>query len=107
MPLLSNSFFMFGARGTGKSSLLKVLFSNEPQIRWIDLLDDSAARRFLLNPRLLETETANDLDEKSWIVIDEVQKVPALLDYVHRLIETKGIRFALTGSSARALARVS
>jgi len=104
-PLLSNSFFLFGGRGTGKSSLLKELFKSDPPSLWLDLLDEETARRYMLNPGLLEEQTAHGFNARSWVVIDEVQRVPPLLNIVHRLIEKKKIKFALTGSSARKLKR--
>jgi len=101
-PLVSNSFFLFGSRGTGKSTLLETLFAGKPTL-WIDLLDAEEARRYLLHPELLEERAPRD--GKTWVVIDEVQRVPALLNHVHRLIEKRKIKFALTGSSARKLKR--
>lgn len=103
-PIKSNSYFLFGSRGTGKSSLLKELFNEDKSTIWLDLLDEDLARRLLLKPKLLE-EYCQKLNKNSWVVIDEIQKVPALLDTVHRLIEKKQLRFALTGSSARKLKR--
>jgi predicted AAA+ superfamily ATPase len=97
------SFFLFGARGTGKSTLLKVAFVHQPKL-WIDLLDPNTEEEYQLNPMLLE-ERALDFPRNTWIVIDEVQKCPKLLDVVHRLIENRGLRFALTGSSSRKLKR--
>lgn len=94
------SFFLFGARGTGKSTLLRQFF--KPQdAHVIDLLTEE--ERFATDPRalLLEAEQI----KKPWIVIDEIQKLPHLLDHVHALIETKRWKFALTGSSARKLKR--
>lgn len=103
-PLLSNSFFLFGSRGTGKSTLLKrVLGPVEPL--WFDLLDEDEARHFLMRPKLLEERIPQDYPPGSWVVIDEIQKIPALLDLVHRLIENRKLNFALTGSSARKLKR--
>ena len=100
-PLLSNSFFLFGSRGTGKSTLLQEIFKGKKTL-WIDLLDDEEARQYLLRPALLEERVPAD---GSWVVIDEVQRVPSLLNYVHRLIEKRKTKFALTGSSARKLKR--
>ncbi len=66
------------------------------------MLDDEEARQYLLRPALLEERVPAD---GSWVVIDEVQRVPSLLNYVHRLIEKRKTKFALTGSSARKLKR--
>ncbi|MBI3930373.1 MAG: ATP-binding protein [Armatimonadetes bacterium] len=98
-PLLSRSFFLFGARGTGKSTLLRQLFAGRGDVFWIDLLDPVQEEGFALDPARLERLGGG----YEWIVIDEVQKLPKLLDLVHRLIESRGIKFALTGSSARKL----
>lgn len=95
------SHFLFGPRGTGKSSLIQHSLGKEAFI--IDLLHSETYMRLTDNPSLLESMIA--LDEKPFIVIDEIQRVPELLNEVHRLIENKGIRFLLTGSSARKLKR--
>lgn len=89
------SHFLFGPRATGKSSLVKEQLHNA-QI--FDLLDSDIYDRFLRRPKSLSEEIDNDL-----VVIDEIQKLPRLLDEVHRLIETKKIKFLLTGSNARKL----
>ena len=92
------SLFLFGPRATGKSTLLKTTF---PEAKWFDLLDAQTFGRLLRKPGLLAEETqAHEL-----IVIDEIQKLPALLDEVHRLIASRNQRFILTGSSARKLKR--
>lgn len=96
-PLKSKSFFLFGPRGTGKTTWLR---QNYPSSFYIDLLSSENYRLLLGNPSRLETLIPND--SKS-VVIDEVQKIPALLDEVHRLIENKKLTFILTGSSARKL----
>jgi predicted AAA+ superfamily ATPase len=102
-----NSFFLFGARGTGKTSLLEEQYPRSEAL-WIDLLDPKEERRFAGNPGLLsERISARDAKKNSWVVIDEVQKIPALLDVVHHEIESRGVLFALTGSSARKLRRGS
>lgn len=104
-PLQSSSFFLFGARGTGKSTLLKQLFAAESPL-WIDLLDPEQENRYAVRPGELLEQIRAGL-QSDWVVIDEVQKVPALLDVVHAAIEAHGVRFALTGSSARKLKRSS
>lgn len=101
-PPKSHSFFLFGARETGKTSLLSRLF-NADEALFIDLLDSDYLSRLQANPGEL-----NDIlkaNTKPWCIIDEVQKVPAVLDIVHSHIEKKKIKFALTGSSARKLKR--
>ena len=98
----SSSFFLFGARGTGKSTLLKQSFEND-QCLWIDLLNPEVEERLLQKPMTLKELWASQ--KKPWVVIDEVQKLPKLLDVVHAMIENEGVKFALTGSSARKLKR--
>jgi uncharacterized protein len=93
-----HSVFIFGPRGTGKTSWLKESFKDA---LYFDLLHNKTYTEFLGNPSLLETRIPSSY--RSWVIIDEIQKIPALLDEVHRLIETKKIKFILTGSSARAL----
>jgi predicted AAA+ superfamily ATPase len=98
----SNSFFLFGARGTGKSSLLRKLFSDTEAV-WVDLLDPELCDRLSAYPnRLLDMI---DGQNKKWVVIDEIQKVPQLLEIVHQKIFKKEFLFALTGSSARKIKR--
>ena len=98
-----NSFFLFGARGTGKTTLLKELpFLNNAL--YIDLLDADQEEQYALRPGLL-IEQAEAMDEGEWIIIDEIQKLPKLLDHVHIIVTKKDIRFALTGSSSRKLKR--
>lgn len=96
-----NSLFLWGARQTGKSTLLKVLF---PKARYYDLLNASLYRSLIRNPSLLR-EQLMLLPQGSIIIIDEIQKVPDLLDEVHWLIHNRGLRFILSGSSARKLRR--
>ncbi|MBI2027006.1 MAG: ATP-binding protein [Deltaproteobacteria bacterium] len=98
------SFFLFGPRGSGKSTLLRKTFQGMPNLLWLDLLDTEQEARFQSHPGELLNLTAS-LKPKSWVVIDEVQKAPKLLDLVHKLIEEKGLLFALSGSSARKLKR--
>lgn len=96
------SFFLLGPRGTGKSTLIKDHF---PDALYVDLLLPDVYRAYLAKPeRLRELVQANT--GKTVIVLDEVQKVPELLDVVHSLLEEKkGRQFILTGSSARKLKR--
>lgn len=97
----NQSFFLFGPRGTGKSTFLKKIY---PKAVFYDLLLTDEMRRFSQRPQVLVDETAH-LKAGDWVVIDEIQKVPGLLDSVHYLIEEKKVNFALSGSSARKLKR--
>ena len=94
------SFFLLGPRGTGKSSWITRQF---PHGLLIDLLAAETFNDLLACPGRLETWIPAGFDD--WILIDEIQKIPALLDEVHRLIERQHRRFVLTGSSARKLKR--
>jgi len=95
-------FFLFGPRGTGKSTWLRETCQ---RALWIDLLDPETQRRFQARPERLRELIAGH-PEATEVVIDEVQKVPALLDVVHGLVEgERPLRFVLTGSSARKLRR--
>lgn len=104
IPTKSNSFFLFGPRGSGKTTLLKRLFDPD-EAMFIDLLNPVEEDLFLRDPAELERRAKTVKDYKKWIVIDEIQKLPRLLDTVHRLIENDGFYCALTGSSARKLKR--
>lgn len=96
------SFFLFGPRGTGKSTWLKEKY---PGALWIDLLELDQLRIYSAAPERLREAIAAHSDVKV-VVIDEVQKVPEILSVVHAIIEEKkGIQFVLTGSSARKLRR--
>lgn len=96
----NQSFFLFGARGTGKSTLLKQQFSQKHTL-WIDLLDPEEEDKYSRNPRDLYAEVLALSDEVSHVVIDEIQKIPKLLDVVHKLIEETSKKFVMTESSAR------
>lgn len=94
------SFFLFGPRGTGKSTWLK---GNYPDALWIDLLEPETYRSLSARPERLSELVLGNRDKKV-VVIDEVQKIPELLSLVHALIERdKNRHFILTGSSARKL----
>ena len=93
--LNKKSFFLFGPRGTGKTTLIQQSLKN---FKLYDLLDSETYKRLLKRPKLLEEENKKN----KLIVIDEIQKQPHLLDEAHRLIQ-KNYRFLLTGSSARKL----
>lgn len=98
----NNSFFLFGARGTGKTHLLRDRFSAQIH-HYIDLLNPEQNELFNLRPNALKEQLAALKPDVEWIVIDEIQKAPKLLDIVHQQIETTRLKFALTGSSARKL----
>ncbi|MBP5420659.1 MAG: ATP-binding protein [Bacteroidales bacterium] len=98
---LEDSIFLWGARQTGKSTLLKMQF---PNASYYDLLKSDEYLRLSGRPALLREE-CEMLREGDVVIIDEVQKLPVLLDEVHWLIENKGLRFILCGSSARKLKR--
>jgi predicted AAA+ superfamily ATPase len=104
-PSKSQSFFIFGARGTGKSTYLKKQFGTD--FHYINLLEDKWESRYLSNPDLLKSDLQALKPQPKWVVIDEVQKIPKILDVVHDLIETENYKFVLTGSSARKLRRGS
>jgi len=95
---LNKSFFLFGPRGTGKTTLLK---KKCPKAFYLDLLNMKNYQDLLANPNLLAKLIPDNFNE--WIIIDEIQKIPELLNEVHRLIEEKKYKFILTGSSARNL----
>jgi predicted AAA+ superfamily ATPase len=96
------SYFLFGPRGTGKSTWLREQYTNA---LWVDLLRPAEERAFSMKPELL-TERLLARPDVETVVIDEVQKVPKILDEVHHLIESrKDIQFILTGSSSRKLRR--
>lgn len=97
----NESVFFFGARQTGKTTLLKELF---PDVRYYDLLKSDEFERFSRRPWLLREELQDGHDGEL-VIIDEIQKLPVLLDEVHWLIVNRGLRFILTGSSARKLRR--
>lgn len=102
LPNLLNkkSYFLFGPRATGKSFLIRTQFPEKTAI--LDLLESDLYLRLNMNPGELESIIMG-YPNHSIAIIDEVQRIPELLHEVHRLIENKGIRFLLTGSSARKL----
>ncbi len=103
----TQSFFMFGARGVGKSSWIQKHFQDVNNVLWIDLLKSEWEDELIKNPDYLIKVVSEQKKKPSWVCIDEVQKIPKLLDIVHYLIESQKIKFALTGSSARKLKRGS
>lgn len=97
------TFFLWGPRQAGKTTLLRQRY---PDVTWVDLLKADEFRRYVTRPELLRQEIeAAGPDVTRQVVIDEIQKVPALLDEVHWLIENRGLNFALCGSSARKVRR--
>jgi predicted AAA+ superfamily ATPase len=98
------SFFLFGARGTGKTHLLKARYAGT-SAWYIDLLNPDLARRYGVQPTQLLYELEGRRPTPEWVIIDEVQKAPALLDLVHQRIESHRQNFILSGSSARKLKR--
>ncbi len=96
----SKSFFLFGPRGTGKTTWVKVAF---PKAIYIDLLEAGLFNTLLANPQRVENLIPENF--KDWVIIDEVQRVPELLNEVHRLIEKYKYKFILTGSNARKIKR--
>lgn len=96
--LKSKSCFLFGPRQCGKTSLVRETL---PGACVFDLLSGDTFRRLARNPGYMEETCVGTAP----VVIDEIQKMPSLLDEVHRLIESRGMRFLLTGSSARKLRR--
>ena len=98
---LDGSIFLFGARQTGKSTILRQQFPNSI---YLDLLDTSLKNRFFKKPSLLY-EMLNEEKEGTLVIIDEIPEVPELLNEVHRLISERGLTFILCGSSARKLKR--
>ena len=111
-PAGDETFFLWGPRQTGKSTLLRKSY---PDARWIDLLKADDFRRYAARPELLRQEMEAERTRRGGqagasrlsrqIVVDEIQKVPALLDEVHWLMERRGCCFALCGSSARKVRR--
>lgn len=95
------SSFLFGARQTGKSTILRRQF---PNAVFIDLLDSELRLRFQRRPSLFY-EMLRTKEPNSIVVIDEIPEVPELLNEVHRLISERGLIFILCGSSARKLKR--
>ena len=99
-PPPQQSFFLFGPRGVGKTAWAHEQF---PDALFFDLLDHQTYTQLLAAPERLGDRIPQG--HKGWVVVDEVQRVPEVLDEVHRLIESRRLRFVLTGSSARKLRR--
>ena len=96
------SLLLFGPRQTGKTTLLKSQF---PQSTYYNLHKASVYSRFIQRPQLLREEILAQHKIQQPIILDEIQKLPSLLDEVQTLIDELGVRFILTGSSARKLKR--
>ena len=101
-PSKSQSFFLFGPRGSGKSTFLETYLSDEEKVVF-DLLNFELANELISYPNNLLNRLEPFRGKKKWVIIDEVQKAPQLLDLVHKLIKEKQFKFVLTGSSARKL----
>lgn len=99
-PPPRQSFFLFGPRGVGKTAWLKARF---PEAMFFDLLDSETYTRLLASPARLGDQVPAGY--RGWVVLDEIQRLPDLLNEVHRLIEARRLRFVMTGSSARKLRR--
>lgn len=97
--LPDQSFFLLGMRGVGKSTWIRQAL---PEARRFDLLDEALFTDLLADPALFG-QLASSADPGDWVIVDEVQRIPALLNEAHRLIAERGVRFALLGSSARKL----
>lgn len=99
LPLVNGSFFLFGPRGTGKSTFVQSLIDSDSL--YVDFLDPDTFRMYSAFPETL-IKTVNALTPTQ-VIIDEVQKIPQILDVVHKIIEERKTRFILTGSGARRL----
>jgi len=97
---IATSAFLLGPRGTGKSTWIQKNYKDNTVV--YDLLNTTELIRLSREPSLLYQETAH-LAPGSWVIVDEIQKIPTLLNEVHRIIEEKKINFILSGSSARKL----
>lgn len=97
--LPESSFFLFGLRGVGKSTWIRSQLPDAPRF---DLLDETLYQQLLADPAPFAAELRT-LAPASWVIVDEVQRLPGLLNEVHRFIEERRLRFALLGSSARKL----
>jgi uncharacterized protein len=95
------SFFLMGPRGAGKTTWLRSVFSDA---HWVDLLSEDTYQRLLAKPGLFADEL-RAVPAGKWVIVDEIQRLPNLLNEVHRFIEETSLRFVLCGSSARKLKR--
>ncbi|OGT25252.1 MAG: ATPase [Gammaproteobacteria bacterium RIFCSPLOWO2_02_FULL_42_14] len=101
--LKKKSFFLFGPRATGKTTLIKTQFGKD--VPYLDLLDNALYLRLLEKPTDLYSVIQGKHSRIPCVIIDEVQRIPDILNEVHRLIEREKLSFLLTGSSARKLRR--
>lgn len=101
LPLPKSSFFLLGPRGTGKSTWARSALGRAHRV---DLLDEARYQQYLTDPASFAAEL-RAVRAGTWVVVDEVQRLPGLLNEVHKSIEERGLKFALTGSSARRLRR--
>jgi predicted AAA+ superfamily ATPase len=99
LEIPKQSFFLFGSRGTGKSTWLREIYKSDATF---NLLDEKRYQSYLRDPGLFARELST-LKEGAKVVVDEIQRLPSLLNEVHRFIEEKRLTFALSGSSARKL----
>ena len=99
IPPPRQSFFLLGVRGVGKSTWARAQFPDAPHI---DLLDEARYQDYLADPSLFAADLQS-APNGSWVVVDEIQRLPNLLNEVHRHIEDRRLNFALLGSSARKL----
>ncbi len=102
-----NSFFLFGPRLTGKSTLLRQAFGQKDDL-FLDLLQPAVHQKYLAEPEALKREIEAAADKCKRVVLDEIQRAPALLDMAHHLMEspsTRHLQFIMSGSSARKLKR--
>jgi predicted AAA+ superfamily ATPase len=101
--LIKKNIFLLGPRQTGKTTLLNNFFK---QAIYVDLLDIEELRELILDSRILEQKILSSKEKNIIVIIDEIQKMPELLNVVHKLIvKYPSVRFVLTGSSARKLKR--
>ena len=96
-----SSFFLFGPRGTGKTTWVRHEY---PGAHRVDLLDEALYQSYLADVGRFAAELRT-VETGAWVFVDEIQRLPGLLNEVHRHIEDGGLRFILTGSSARKLKR--
>lgn len=101
------SFFLFGPRLSGKSTLLKATYAPGKSLHYIDLLDTSALMRYINEPAVFYREIKASQEDIRIIIVDEIQRVPMLLNEIHRLVEEfPHLQFIMSGSSARKLKKM-
>lgn len=100
----TSSFFLFGPRGSGKTTWLKEFFKNK-KTAFYNFLDEDLLRNLAHSSRFIEEQILTKPNEPDWIILDEIQRAPKILNWVHQTIEEKKWKFVLTGSSARKLKR--